>query len=109
MNPDLEDAGTLLILPACVIVFGTRSTPVVSRFGRFGDLSYGIYIYAFPVQQTLVWAGAAKLPFALGFVSACAATVACAYASWHLVERPALGFKPKRRVKAPAVPVPSGV
>ncbi len=102
------DVGLLLILPACVIVFGTRSTPVVNRFGRFGDLSYGIYIYAFPVQQTLIWAGAAKLPFAVGLMLAAAVTVAFAWFSWHLVEGPALGFKPGRRAKVPAAPVVSG-
>ena len=102
------DVGTLLILPVCVIVFGTRTSPVVSRFGRFGDLSYGIYIYAFPVQQTLIWAGAGKLPFALGLALAALVTAVCAYFSWHLVERPALGFKPKGRAKVPAAPVASG-
>jgi peptidoglycan/LPS O-acetylase OafA/YrhL len=94
-----DEVATLAILPACVIVLGTSTTPVLSRFGRFGDLSYGIYIYAFPVQQTLVWAGIEKLPFALVVLAAAAVTTACAYISWHLVERPALGFKPKRHTK----------
>ena len=26
----------------------------LSRFGRYGDFSYGIYLFAFPVQQILV-------------------------------------------------------
>ena len=60
---------------------------------RWGNLSYGIYIFAWPVQQTAVlllgsaatwyWTTALSLP----------AILALAWLSWHLVERPALSLK----------------
>jgi peptidoglycan/LPS O-acetylase OafA/YrhL len=28
--------------------------PVLRKWGRFGDFSYGIYLYALPVQQLLI-------------------------------------------------------
>ena len=82
-------------LPYYVIAFGSLSTPVTRRFGRYGDLSYGIYIYAFPVQQLIIALNQGKysLPVCL-LLSLCCA-VALAYCSWHLVEKPALRFKPK--------------
>ncbi len=58
---------------------------------RRNDVSYGTYVYAFPVQQMLVVAG---LPTVVGpplFVLASVAlTMPLAWASWLLVERPAM-------------------
>lgn len=74
-------------LPYMVLAFGRLSLPVVRRTARFGDFSYGLYLYAFPVQQAVVtiW------PNATYPVLLCAAlTLPLAALSWHLVERPAL-------------------
>lgn len=57
------------------------------------DISYGLYIYAFPVQQLLVILGTAALPPLVTAALALAATVPLAAASWVLVERPALRLK----------------
>jgi len=46
---------TWIFVPYIVLTIGWASTPVLRRFGRFGDPSYGMYLYAFPVQQTLVY------------------------------------------------------
>ncbi|TWI54783.1 peptidoglycan/LPS O-acetylase OafA/YrhL [Pseudomonas duriflava] len=66
---------------------------VIRRYNSVGDYSYGIYIYAFPVQQTV----AALLPgvgpwamFALSF----ALTLPLAIFSWNVVEQHALNFRP---------------
>ncbi|OCB39947.1 acyltransferase [Mycobacterium malmoense] len=66
------------------------------------DLSYGVYIYAFPMQQLLVIAGLAWLnPFAF-FAVATAATLPLAAASWFLVEKPARSLKQRLKRKSPA-------
>ena len=82
-----------VLIPVLVIFIGTRSTPVINRFGRFGDVSYGVYIYAFPVQQTVAWMAGRDLPFAAGLAVSALITLACAFLSWHLVEHPALRLK----------------
>jgi peptidoglycan/LPS O-acetylase OafA/YrhL len=61
---------------------------------RLGDLSYGIYIYAWPVQQ-LVWT-----PGQSGISNAVIATIVVlpvAYLSWVLVEKPAMRLRARRR------------
>ena len=76
-----------LSLPYMVICFGRMSLPLVRDAGRFGDLSYGMYLYAFPVQQLVLtlWPGLATP------VLACVAiTAGVAALSWHLVEKPAM-------------------
>lgn len=63
------------------------------------DLSYGTYIYAFPIQQALLVNG-----IVLGWVGFVTLSVACvlpvAALSWFLIERPAL---PRGRTTGPVV------
>jgi peptidoglycan/LPS O-acetylase OafA/YrhL len=40
-----------VVLPYTVLALGLRSAPGISRAGRFGDFSYGIYLWGFPIQQ----------------------------------------------------------
>ncbi|KLO43427.1 acyltransferase [Mycobacterium nebraskense] len=66
------------------------------------DLSYGVYIYAFPIQQLLVIGGLSWLnPFAF-FAVATIATLPLAAASWFLVEKPARSLKHRLKRKSPA-------
>lgn len=68
------------------------------------DLSYGVYIYAWPVQQLLVICGFGILnPFVFAIVSA-AVTLPLAAMSWFMVEKPAMSLKSRlmRRSIAPA-------
>ena len=62
------------------------------RYNRAGDYSYGLYVYAFPIQQTIIarWPGLSTGElFAWSFV----ATLAVAAASWHGLEKPVLALK----------------
>jgi peptidoglycan/LPS O-acetylase OafA/YrhL len=66
------------------------------------DLSYGVYIYAFPVQQLLVISGLEGMnPFVFAII-ATAATLPVAALSWFLIEKPALSFKSRLKKKRAA-------
>lgn len=58
-------------------------------YNRLGDYSYGLYIYAFPIQGLVVWAFGPTTPL-VHCLLAFPPTLALAVLSWHLVERPAL-------------------
>jgi len=93
------------------LVLWAAQLPVgwMNRFGRGGDFSYGMYLYAFPVQQTLVTAGGASWP-PTAYVMACfGVCLACAAASWHAIERPALRLKPRRTAFAASAPEDAGL
>jgi peptidoglycan/LPS O-acetylase OafA/YrhL len=66
--------------------------PNLHFFNRAGDYSYGLYIYAFPIEQALRQYIPAILPLEL-FGLASLLTLACAMLSWHFVEQPALRLK----------------
>lgn len=58
--------------------------------GKLGDISYGVYIYAWPIQQMIYWKGQSA------WTNAAIATVivaVLAYASWRLVEKPSLRLR----------------
>jgi peptidoglycan/LPS O-acetylase OafA/YrhL len=74
------------------------------RFRLRTDLSYGVYIYSFPIQQLLVICGLGSMnPIAFTTISALA-TLPIAALSWIVVEKPAMTLKSrlKRSRSAPA-------
>lgn len=77
-----------------VIYIGFLRMPVLPRFGQYGDFSYGFYLYAFPIQQlTLHFMQGAKTPLGEFMIISFVITLACAVASWHLIEKRALLYK----------------
>jgi len=78
-----------------VVLFAAYRTPVaLSTLSRHGDVSYGLYLLAFPVQQTIVHvAGADDLAPLMLIALSLPVTYALAFASWRLVEAPALRLK----------------
>jgi peptidoglycan/LPS O-acetylase OafA/YrhL len=65
---------------------------LLRRYNALGDYSYGVYIYAFPVQQALIALCPGISPAALT-LGASAITLALAWASWHGIEQRALKLK----------------
>jgi len=80
----------------------TPRLPVIPA-ARFGDLSYGIYIYGWPVEQGVVWLLGRQAAWWQVFLLALPAATALAFLSWHLIEHPALRLKPGGR-RSPAHP-----
>jgi peptidoglycan/LPS O-acetylase OafA/YrhL len=99
---DWTRAAGVLAIAFAVLVFAFRTPAWLRRLTAPGDVSYGIYVYAFPVQQSVaaIWPGIHPLVmFAIAFP----VTYGLAFLSWRLVERPALALK---RVVAPRRPEP---
>ncbi len=69
-----------------------------TRVGAVNDYSYGIYIYAFPIQQLLVLWGVNRWGYWTYTLLSIAAVIPLAVASWWLIEKHALKLK---RVKVP--------
>jgi peptidoglycan/LPS O-acetylase OafA/YrhL len=62
-------------------------------YNRFGDYSYGLYLWGFPMQQVT----ASEMPGASALTNALIAwmlALAVAVVSWHMIEKPALALRP---------------
>ena len=82
-----------------------RWLPVLPA-ARFGDLSYGLYIYGWPIEQWLTRLHGGTLAWPKLFALALPLTAAVAFLSWHLVEQRALRLKPanlRRSAPRPAL------
>lgn len=83
----------LLTVPAVSVWIGVSSWPLIRQAGRFGDFSYGVYIYAFPVQQLGVMLLGKDQPYYVMLALSIGATLILAALSWRYVENPALKLK----------------
>lgn len=63
------------------------------RYRLRHDLSYGIYIYHFPILQLVASFGGLKWGYGIFLAVGLVASLACAGLSWVLVERPCLRLK----------------
>ncbi len=80
-----------VLLPFFILLLGFSTIPGIKDFGNFGDASYGIYIYSFPIQQSLMWFF--KLDSYALMISSIPLSVILGYFSWHLIEKKAFKLK----------------
>ena len=90
-----------LAMPICgsylILYFAYSPQVKLHNFAKYGDFSYGLYIYAFPVQQLIIHVykdGKGLNPYTLAILSFFV-TLALSALSWHLIEKPFLSLKPK--------------
>ncbi|MEV0532226.1 acyltransferase [Kitasatospora sp. NPDC050463] len=106
-------AFTVVGLPAFaygLLWLAARMPDPLTKIGTKVDVSYGVYIYAFPIQQCLTLWQVPRHGYAVYTGLSVALAVIAALFSWHLVEKPALKLKdlglPRKTdaVKAPSRP-----
>ncbi len=83
----------LLIFPYLLI--GIAILLPLSSFSKYGDFSYGLYIYAFPIQQLLVFMFYPHIGLRRMIVYSFFLTLLISVLSWHLIEKPSLSLKKK--------------
>jgi peptidoglycan/LPS O-acetylase OafA/YrhL len=83
---------TIFTFPILVVYCCVKSTPFINNIGnQLGDLSYGIYIYGFPVQQTLYYYF--QSDYIQLMIYGLIISSVLSYFSWHFIEIKALSYK----------------
>jgi peptidoglycan/LPS O-acetylase OafA/YrhL len=80
------------VLPYFVMYLGLGTPQRIPSLASIGDLSYGIYIYAWPVKQLVTLVSHAH-SWLLTAVVATLITLPLAWLSWVVIERPCLALK----------------
>jgi peptidoglycan/LPS O-acetylase OafA/YrhL len=85
----LSTVGAYLLL-----YFAFTNFPFLQRFSKWADISYGVYLYAWPIQKLFLWNYPSLSPWLL-FMLTFGCSYACGFLSWHLIEQPFLRLKKK--------------
>lgn len=94
----LREVALWLAVPYIVVAFGNRASQSISDWGHrwHGDISYGIYLYSFPIQQLIIHTPSTRPHVVTIIVGTLAGSIACGVASWHLIEKRALALKNRK-------------
>ncbi len=94
---DLGELCLKLFLPY-VVLYASMAGGAGTRLKRaVGDLSYGTYLFGYPVTLSVI-AAAGGLSVYATFAVTIAITLACAWLSWRFVEQPCLRLKSRLRM-----------
>ena len=85
-------AGLVVLVALPVVIFWLAVRLPFRNWERKADLSYGVYVYAFPVQQCLLSAWPTAHPLWI-FSVALGVVLPVAFLSWFCVEKPSLRWK----------------
>ncbi|MCS0632469.1 acyltransferase [Telluria mixta] len=75
-----------------LLYVASKRSALLSQFNRLPDVSYGAYLYGWPIQKLLIWYVPTISPWSLFVLSTLCALLAGAV-SWCVIEEPALRFK----------------
>ncbi len=97
-----------LALPYVVLFLGARLP--FQKVERWGDFSYGIYLFSFPLQQLLTHYGVARAGLPIYLAASLAFSITAGVLSWFCVEKPALALGRHLAAWRPAfIPRPGSV
>ncbi|MEM7162907.1 MAG: acyltransferase [Bacteroidota bacterium] len=90
----------VLLIPYSILCIAFTPKIPFHKSGKYGDFSYGLYIYAFPVQQMLLYFFHPEINVLSFILLTTFCTLVLAYFSWHFVEKPSLSLRNKFHSKS---------
>ncbi|TDV52846.1 peptidoglycan/LPS O-acetylase OafA/YrhL [Pseudomonas graminis] len=75
-----------------IFYLGFATHPVIAPYNQLGDYSYGVYIYAFPIQEILAHLFKGIGPLSMMLIAFPLVLLAAIF-SWHVIERPAMAWR----------------
>ncbi|MBX8900736.1 acyltransferase [Sphingomonas melonis] len=88
-----------LVAPICVtliVYWASICVPQLWSAQRWGDFSYGLYLYHFPIAQVLIALGVFAVAPVAGVFAVCVIALLASMLSWHIIEKRALKLAHRR-------------
>ena len=76
----------------CILAVGLSERTLLPAFDKHGDFSYGLYLYAFPLQQLAIYYCGGSNVWLINSL-AFGGAMGMAIISWRLIEKPCLALK----------------
>lgn len=85
----------IFLLFGSYIIFYIAFSPRIKlqNFSKYGDFSYGMYIYGFLIQQCIIKLFGGEMNNILNWVISLPLAIVLGFISWHLLEKRFLGLK----------------
>lgn len=103
LNVKYQELLNFIVLPYFTMSFALCSSPVFSRCFKKNNIAYGVFLWGFPVQQTLIYLLHVKYEIHLTanifFVLSLAIVVFIAYLSHRFIEIPVERFLKRKLIK----------
>lgn len=88
LAPVLIKTAMIIFWPYILFTLWFAAPQISSYLGKTGDISYGIYLWGFFVQQTLTLLWGGRMPQMLNFLLAAAISVVLGIITFYLTEKP---------------------
>lgn len=95
LQPSWMSWASVWIYPLLLISFGSQYSPALQVGNKIGDISYGTYIYAYPIQQLLIASGVREVGWLLLWSLLC--SWLAGWCSYHFIEKQFI-YRKKARV-----------
>jgi peptidoglycan/LPS O-acetylase OafA/YrhL len=91
----------LILLGGYLLFYVERHVSYPEWLRRLPDVSYGVYLYGWPVESLWLWHWRGS-PLWVAILGSCLVSLVLGWLSWHFVERPMLALKRSRSATLPA-------
>ncbi|MEG0471372.1 MAG: acyltransferase [Solibacillus sp.] len=83
----LSTVAMLFVFPYLAFYLGYATKRKFSNFGKHGEFSYGIYLWGWPIQQTLCQLGGGSMPQWLNAIMACVIALGFGILNYWIVDK----------------------
>jgi peptidoglycan/LPS O-acetylase OafA/YrhL len=88
-----SDIAMILLFPYVMFTLAYATKHKISNFGKYGEFSYGIYLWGWPIQQIIVSICGNGMNAYLNAIITIPIAFIMAVITYYVVEKPALKFK----------------
>jgi len=93
LKKGLNESLFVFVLTYMVLYLGFNKRIYLPWFSKIDDISYGVFIYSFPVQQTVIYLYGGKMNPWINFSISLVISLVLGALSWHICEKRFLKLK----------------